>query len=121
MRKVISFFKDNKNIIIVTALTIVLIGAIWLMNNKSEKTALQTSAVNTNKSQEEVKLSEILRSIEGVGDTDVLINKGENGIEGVVIVCRGADNIMVKNDILNAVSTALNIDKKIIAIYAMKN
>ena len=37
----------------------------------------------------------------------------------VVIVCRGADNIMTRSDILNVVSTALNIQKNIIAIYAM--
>lgn len=50
-----------------------------------------------------------------------MINEGENGILGVVIVCEGANNLMTRNDILNAVSTALNIDKKIIAIYSMNN
>ena len=50
-----------------------------------------------------------------------MINESENGIPGVVIVCVGADNIMTRNDILNAVSTALDVDKKIIAIYSMKN
>lgn len=121
MKKAINFIKDNKTIIIIAALILALIGAIWLMNNASEKTGLPTANISADKSPQEIKLSQILRSIEGVGETDVLINEGENGIEGVVIVCSGADNIMVKNDILNAVSTALNVDKKIIAIYAMKN
>ena len=50
-----------------------------------------------------------------------MINEGENGVLGVVIVCEGANNIMTRNDILNAVSTALNIDKNLIAIYSMNN
>ena len=61
----------------------------------------------------------ILSSIEGVGDTEVMINEGKDGIEGVVIVCRGADSIMVRNNILNAVSTAMKVDKKNIVIYSM--
>jgi stage III sporulation protein AG len=54
-----------------------------------------------------------------VGQTEVLINEGEEGITGVVIVCEGGNSILVKNDILNVVSTALNINKNIIAIYSM--
>ena len=34
-------------------------------------------------------------------------------------VINNADNIMTRSNILNAVSTALHIDKKIIAIYSM--
>ena len=48
-----------------------------------------------------------------------MITENEGKILGVVIVCEGADNIMTRSSILNAVSTALNIDKKIIAIYSM--
>lgn len=40
-------------------------------------------------------------------------------IVGVVIVCQGANNLMTRSNILNVVSVALGIDKKIIAIYSM--
>lgn len=50
-----------------------------------------------------------------------MINESKDGILGVIIVCEGADSIMTKNTILNAVSTALNINKNLIAIYSMNN
>ena len=48
-----------------------------------------------------------------------MITSDDDGVKGVVIVCEGAENIMVRSSILNVVSTALNIDKNNIAIYAM--
>ncbi len=120
MRKVLNFVNDNKKIIIVVILIIVLVGTIYFIN-KFQEDGNTKQTVTAQKSAAEVKLTGILSSIEGVGATDVMINEGENGILGVVIVCEGANNLMTRNDILNAVSTALNIDKKIIAIYSMNN
>ena len=48
-----------------------------------------------------------------------MITEEEGKIIGVVIVCEGANNLMTRSSILNVVSTALNVDKKIIAIYSM--
>lgn len=117
MRKVLNFVNDNKKIIIVVILIIVLVGTIYLMKPKDEGSA---STGASQMSPTEAKLTAILSSINGVGETEVMINEGESGVLGVVIVCVGADNIMTKNDILNAVSTALSVDKKIIAIYSKK-
>lgn len=110
---------DNKKIIIVVVLIIILVGTIYFINKATQNKA--TSAVTTAKSETEVKLTGILSAIDGVGATDVMINESEEGILGVVIVCEGANNIMTKNNILNAVSTALNINKNLIAIYSMNN
>lgn len=118
MRKVLNFVNDNKKIIIVVILIIVLVGTIYFIN-KYKDNGKPTSTGSATKSATEVKLSGILSAIEGVGATDVMVTEDEGGIVGVIIVCEGADSIMTKNDILNAVSTALNIDKKIIAIYSM--
>ena len=118
MRKVLNFVNDNKKIIIVVILIIVLVGTIYFINKLQNNAP---ASVNTAKSQTELKLMGILSAIDGVGETDVMINEGENGITGVVIVCRGANNLMTKSDIYNAVSTALNIDKNLIAIYSMNN
>lgn len=117
MRKLFDYVKNNKKIIIAVALLIVLIFAVFLIN-KSNKPSSTTAAL-TEKSATEVKLCDILMSIDGVGEADVMINESENGILGVIIVCDGADNIMVRNDILNAVSTALGVQKSAIAIYSM--
>lgn len=118
MQTLKDFVKKNRTIIIVALLAIVLIGVLLFSTGGKSSTPTFSS---TEKSQTEQKLSTILSSIEGVGNTDVMINESDGVVLGVVIVSEGADSIMVKSDILNAVSTALNIDKKIIVIYSMKN
>lgn len=119
MRKVLDFVRANKKIIIVVVLIIILVGTVYFINTSSKSNSATTVSSLEGKSETEIKLTKILSSIEGVGATEVMINEGKDGIEGVVIVCQGADNIMTKNNILNAVSTALNVDKKNIAIYSM--
>ena len=118
MRKVIDYVKENKKIIIVVLLIAILIGAVYLIDKGKNKSSASTANI-TDKSATEVKLTGILSSIEGVGNTEVMITENEGEILGVVIVCEGANNIMTRSNILNAVSTALKIDKKIIAIYSM--
>ena len=119
MRKVLNFVNDNKKIIVVVILIIVLVGTIYFINRASDSGMAQTTS--TQKSATEVKLTGILSSIDGVGATDVMITEDKDGIMGIIIVCEGADNIMTRNNILNAVSTGFNVDKKIIAIYSMNN
>ncbi len=117
MRKVVDYVKKNKKIIIVVLLIAILIGTVYIIDKGKNSRA--SSAVNSAKSDTEIKLTGILKNIEGVGNTDVMITENEGKILGVVIVCEGANNLMTRSNILNAVSTALNIDKKIIAIYLL--
>lgn len=118
MRKVIDYVKEHRNIIIVVLLIAILLGAVYIID-KSKDTSSRDTYSSTAKSETEVKLTGILSNIEGVGDTDVMITEIDGKILGVVIVCEGANNLMTRSNILNAVSTALNIDKKLIAIYSM--
>ncbi len=119
MRKALDWVKENKKIIIaVTA--IILILCILYFINKGTQSPTAATVSTQEKSPTEQKLMGILTNMDGVGTTDVMINETDGTITGVVIVCRGADNIMTRSNILNAVSTALNIDKKIIAIYSME-
>lgn len=116
MKKLLEQLKNNKTLLIILALVIVLILIVVFYNDTSG----DASAGSFNdKTQTEIKLEGILSSIDGVGESNVMVTESADGIEGVIIVCQGADNIMTRNDILNAVSTALNIEKNIIAIYAM--
>ncbi len=117
MRKVLNFVNDNKKIIIVVILIIVLVGTIYFLGRGGNKEPTRPTV--TEQSETEVKLTAILSSIEGVGATNVMINESKDEITGVIIVCEGADSIIVRNDILNAVSTALNVEKNIIVIYSM--
>lgn len=117
MNKLIDLVKKNKKLIIVSAVIIILILIVYIINVQSQTS--QSVGGFAQKTQTELKLASILSSIDGVGDADVMINESEGVITGVVIVCDGADNIMVRNDIINAVSTALSVKRSAIAIYSM--
>lgn len=123
MRRVLDFVKENKKIIVVVVLILILVGTIYFIGGSGKwgEEASNPVSSSNDKSATELKLTGILSSIDGVGATEVMINQTEEAITGVIIVCEGADRIMIRNDILNAVSTALNVDKSIIAIYAMKS
>ena len=118
MRKVIDYVKKSKKIIIVVLLIAILIGTVYIID-KGRGSNASSVAANSGKSETELRLKSILSSIDGVGSTDVMITEDEGEIIGVVIVCEGADNLMTRSNILNAVSTVLNVDKKIIAIYSL--
>ncbi len=118
MRKVIDYVKKNKKIIIVVLLIAILIGTVYIID-KGKGSNTSPTGSNSAKSETELRLKSILSNIDGVGSTDVMITENEGEIIGVVIVCEGADNLMTRSNILNAVSTVLNIDKKIIAIYSL--
>lgn len=118
MRRVVDYVKENKKIIIVVLLIAILIGTVYIID-KSKKSPSDSTYSGVIKSETENKLMGILSNIAGVGKTDVMVTESNGEIVGVVIVCEGAKNLMTRSDILNAVSTALKINKKIIAIYSM--
>jgi len=121
MKKAVEFFKQNKNALIVLLLLAALIViAIFLNGNKSLSVA-KTGGSSQNKSATELKLESILSEIKGVGQAEVMINESEDGIDGVIVVCSGGNNLMTRSDILNVVSTVLNVKENNIAIYAMNN
>jgi hypothetical protein len=118
MKQLINYIKTNKKVLLCIALIFALTVAVIIINN-TNKSTVSTSSSAVEMSQTEKKLTDILSSIDGVGKTEVMIYESDDKISGVVIVCKGGNNIMTRSDILNAVSTALNIEKNIIAIYAM--
>lgn len=119
MKKLTEYIKQHQKILLISVLLVVLIALAFALYGSKNKVASNTSSLNTNMSESEVKLTRILSEIEGVGKAEVMINESEKGVEGVIIVCEGAYNIMTRNDILNAVTTAMNVEKNNIAIYAM--
>lgn len=116
MKKVSEWLREKKKIILVLLLVALLILIVFLFFGTDGGSFASGDGY---KSQAEVRLTQLLESIDGVGEAEVMITEDDSGITGVVVVCDGADRLMVRNDILNAVSTALNINKKIIAIYSM--
>lgn len=117
MTKGESFFNKNKKIIIISVLLILLIAlAIILFGGKKQSLTVDSADTRT---QTEAKLMRILSEIDGVGKSEVMVTEGPNGVEGVIIVCEGANDLMTRNDVINAVKVALKIEKNNIAVYAM--
>ena len=115
MKALTEWLKDKKKLIIVVLLVALLVVIVFLFFGSEEESVLGDSM----KSDTELRLTALLERIDGVGDAEVMITENGGEITGVVVVCDGANSIMVRNDILNAVSTALNINKNNIAIYSM--
>ena len=111
--------KSNKAVIVIVVLIIILVGTIYFTGKSEEKSKTSNAFSTVQKTDTELRLEKLLSSIDGVGDTEVMVRETDGIISGVVIVCQGADSIATKNKIINAVSVALNIDKKNIAIYLM--
>lgn len=118
MKRLTDYLKSHRKILLISCLLVTLIALAFLLYGSKNKISTVSTSDNA-RSQTEVKLMRILSEIDGVGKAEVMIHEGKNGIEGVIIVCEGAYNIMTRNDILNAASTALNVEKNNIAIYAM--
>ena len=123
MKKAVDFLKRNRNALIVLVLLIALIIIAIAFRGKGVfgVSSTQANYISDNKSQTEIKLERILSEIDGVGKVEVMISEGADGIEGVIVVCSGANSIMTRNDIINAVTTLLKVKGNNIAIYAMNN
>ncbi len=118
MTKAVDFFRRYKKIIVIAALlTALIILAVFLFGGKQQSVTINSTAAE--RTETEVKLMRILSEIDGVGKAEVMVNESEKGVEGVVIVCEGANDLMTRSDVINAVKVALNIEKLNIAIYAM--
>lgn len=115
MTRVISYLKKYKKIFIIISLIIALSIAALVAFGENESLTVTSS----NRSVTEEKLVRILSEISGVGQAEVMITEIDGNIEGVIIVCEGAKDIMVKNDVINAVRTAFKVEKNNIAVYAM--
>lgn len=83
--------------------------------------------------REELRLAEILSGIKGVGKTDVFItyrdadptasvfsssmSKERPKINGVIVTAEGANNVIIKNEIINAVACVFNISAGNVTVF----
>lgn len=112
--KAAEWFRQHKKLIIVIALTVLLIAVVIVFFGSGSQ-----SRASAAKSATELRLTALLERMDGIGEAEVMVNETDGVVTGVVVVCDGADSISVRNDILNAVATALDINRSIIAIYSM--
>ncbi len=111
-------FKNGKlkDVLIIAALALVLIVAVWKIFYTEKEETVATSAMSAN----EQKVSRILANIQGVGEAEVMICETEEGVQSVVVVCDGANNLQVIMDVREAVAAALGTEEKSIKVYLKK-
>ena len=125
----LTFLKDKKNKYIVITLMILLVIVMVLPTSTNNQAQKETSSVVQSKETDlEQRLSNVLSSMEGVGEVEVMITleEQENTIFGtsedtgkvcgVVVVAEGAGNAIVETRILNAVKALFSIEAHKISI-----
>lgn len=105
-----------KDILVLCGLGLVLMVAVWKVFYTKESSAYSASGLSEN----EQKVSRILQEIDGVGEANVMICESEDGVESVVVVCEGANNLQVVINVREAVAAALGTEEKAVKIYLKK-
>jgi hypothetical protein len=77
---------------------------------------VQTAVLTEN----EQKVVRILAEIDGVGKASVAVCETDDGVESVVVVCEGANDLRVIMDVKEAVSAALGTKQNAVKIYLKK-
>ena len=105
-----------KNLALFFAVATLLVVAIWQVFFTEEET--NVGVVGTSDLERELAL--LLNEIDGVGDASVMIYQTDEGVQSVVVVCDGANNLQVNMDIREAVAAALGATEKSVKIYQKK-
>ena len=118
--KIISKLRGIKNIQIVVALIIIAVALIIYSNviSNTKTTSKSESLAASVMTDEELRLSNVLSSIDGAGDVSVMISKVGDSIVGVIVIAEGAKDISVRLRLLDATSTALGVDKSVVNVYS---
>lgn len=77
-----------------------------------------SSAAVFEQTEREIRLIQLLKEIDGIDDAHVLITESEGAVVSAVIVYEGKDEILVRMRILDIASSALNLGKQYVQVYA---
>lgn len=121
-----AFIKKIKSIKNIQIIAVIFIIAIALIIYSTVITSRETKTANTSNtsavlSDDEIRLGNILSNIDGAGEVQTMITKSGNEIVGVLIIADGAANPLVRLRLIDAASTALGVDKKIVNVFGRKN
>ncbi len=72
-------------------------------------------------SDNEMKITRLLKEIDGVGEASVVVCEEDSEVKSVVIVCEGANDLRVVMNIREAVAAALDTPQKSVKIYLKKD
>ncbi len=106
-----------KDLLLLSVLALCLFLAAWVVFQDDEAVDVQTA----NLTESEKKVVRILEDIEGVGKANVAVCETEDGVESVVVVCEGANDLRVVMNVREAVATALGTKQNAVKIYLKKD
>ena len=105
-----------KETLIIFSIAIALAILVWQVFYQQNESSVKV--FNGNQTEEQLAL--LLNEINGVGEVDVMIHETEEGVQSVVVVCEGAENLLVNMHVREAVAAALGADEKSVKIYLKK-
>ena len=106
----------KKELFLLAVIGIILLLAIALVFGDNKRTLNEAESLSDN----EIKVCALLEQMQGVGDAHVMIYESADGVESVVIVCEGANDLQVIMNIREAVAAALGTQEKAVKIYLKK-
>ena len=72
-----------KEMLLFCGLALILLVVVWQVFGVKDKAAVKEITY----SEKEIKVARMLTEMEGVGDVEVMIYEGEEGVESVVVLC----------------------------------
>lgn len=108
-------FKDLsvKIIAVLIIVSISLLSFDVFTQNKDERKQIIDETVST-----ETALCNILTDIKGVGNVDVMLQYDEDEqITGVIVTAQGAEDPVIKNNLVNAVRAVFNIPVSSVMVF----
>lgn len=117
--------KSNKNgigirkkelLILAVVGMLLLLAVAFVFGDNNKRTLNGAESFSDN----EAKVCALLEQMQGVGDAHVMIYESDDGVESVVIVCEGANDLQVIMNIREAVAAALGTQEKAVKIYLKK-
>lgn len=144
LKKLKAFWQSDKKIKLIVAIGFLGILLIFFSSFFTKNDQLKTSDVNSVSIDEytdklENKILLLVTSMRGVGKANVMVTVErelavetnstlqrtnaasllEAKVQGVVVVCEGADDIVVEQQVVDAVATALNIPTSKVCVTKM--
>lgn len=111
-----------KDLAVKAAAVLIIISVILLsMDVFTENTDRRKQIVDETVSTE-TQLCSILTDIKGVGEVDVMLQYDEDvNISGVIVTAEGAEDPVVKNNLVNAVRAVFNIPVSSVMVFEKDN
>lgn len=102
-----------KIIAVLIIVSVALLSFDVFSQNKDERKQIIDETVST-----ETALCDILTDINGVGAVDVMLQCNEDEqITGVIVTAEGADDPIIKNNLVNAVRAVFNIPVSSVMVF----